>query len=74
MIFQVAYICGIFGFSPSLIPYTTKAYMGLMGTEIAHTYLQGIYCKVKLWIQRESSHTIKSRCACVWNMYMMYGG
>ena len=29
-----------------------------------------IYCKVKPRIQRELSHTIKSRCACVW-MYMV---
>ena len=33
-------------------------------------YLQYIYCKIKPWIQRELSHTIKSRCACVW-MYMV---
>ena len=31
-------------------------------------YLRYIYCKVKQWIQRELSHTIKSRCAYVWNM------
>jgi hypothetical protein len=34
--------------------------------EIACTYLQYIYYKVKPRIQREMSHTIKSRCACVW--------
>ena len=33
-------------------------------------YLQCICCKVKPQIQRELSHTIKSRCACVW----IYGG
>jgi hypothetical protein len=33
-------------------------------------YLQYIYCKVKPRIQRELSHTIKSRCACVW-IYMV---
>ena len=33
-------------------------------------YLQYIYCKAKPRIQRELSHTIKSRCVCVW-MYMM---
>jgi hypothetical protein len=49
---------------------TTKAYVKFIGREKARTYLQSIYCKVKQWIQRELSHTIKSRCACVW----MYGG
>ena len=33
-------------------------------------YLQYIYYKVKPRIQRELSHTIKARCACVW-MYMV---
>ena len=47
---------------------TTKAYMELIGVEKA--YLQYIYCKVKPQIQRELSHTIKSRCVCVW----IYGG
>ena len=32
--------------------------------------MQCIYHKVKQWIQRELSHTIKSRCAYVW----IYGG
>ena len=45
---------------------TTKAYVELIGVEIACTYLQYIYCKVKPRIQREMSHTIKSRCAYVW--------
>ena len=49
----------------------TKAYVELIGVEIAFTYLQYIYCKVKPQIQRELSHTIKSRCACVW-MYVVY--
>jgi hypothetical protein len=44
---------------------TTKAYVEFIGREKARTYLQCIYCKVKQWIQRELSHTIKSRCACV---------
>jgi hypothetical protein len=30
-------------------------------------YLQYIYCKVEPRIQRELSHAIKSRCACVWS-------
>ena len=42
-----------------------------IGREKARAYLQCIYCKAKQQrIQRELSHTIKSRCACVW----MYGG
>jgi hypothetical protein len=45
---------------------TTKAYVEFIGREKARAYLQYIYCKVKQWIQRELSHTIKSRCACVW--------
>ena len=48
-----------------LLP-TVKAYVELIGVEIAFTYLQYIYCKVKPRIQREMSHTIKSRYACVW--------
>jgi hypothetical protein len=49
---------------------TTKAYVEFIGREKARAYLQCIYCKVKQRIQRELSHIIKSRCACVW----MYGG
>jgi hypothetical protein len=49
---------------------TTKAYVEFISREKARTYLQCIYCKVKPRIQRELSHTIKSRCACVW----IYGG
>ena len=46
-----------------------------IGREKARAYLQCIYCKVKPQIQRELSHTIKSRCACVW-IYVVdiYGG
>ena len=33
--------------------------------------MQYIYCKVKQQIQRELSHIIKSRCACVWWIYMV---
>ena len=70
-------ICGICGSSldmPFSLP-TTKAYVEFIGREKARAYLQYIYCKVKPWIQRELSHTIKSRCACVW-VYMVdiYGG
>jgi hypothetical protein len=49
---------------------TTKAYVEFIGMEKAKAYLQCIYSIVKQWIQRELSHTIKSRCACVW----IYGG
>ena len=45
---------------------TTKAYVEFIGREKARAYLQCIYCKVKQWIQRERSHTIKSICAFVW--------
>ena len=69
-------ICGICGSSPRhklLLPFslpTTKAFVEFIGREKAKAYLQCIYCKVKLWIQRELSHTIKSRCADVW-IYMV---
>ena len=49
---------------------TTKAYVEFIGREKVRAYLQYIYYKVKPRIQRELSHTIKSRCACVW-MYMV---
>jgi hypothetical protein len=49
---------------------TTKAYVEFIGREKARADLQCISCKVKPWIQRELSHTIKSRYAYVW----MYGG
>jgi hypothetical protein len=42
---------------------------GFIGREKARAYLQCIYCKVKQWIQRELSHTIKSRYACVCNIW-----
>ena len=40
---------------------TTKVYVEFIGREKARAYLQCIYCKVKHQIQRELSHTIKSR-------------
>ena len=45
---------------------TTKAFVEFIGREKARAHLQCIYYKVKQWIQRELSHTIKSRCAYVW--------
>jgi hypothetical protein len=52
---------------------TTKDYVEFIGREKARGYLQCICCKVKQWIQRELSHTIKSRCAYVdiWWIYMV---
>ena len=51
----------------------TKDYVELIGVEKhERAYLQCIYCKVKQWIQRELSHTMKSRCACVWNVVDIY--
>ena len=49
-----------------------RLYVEFIGREKARAYLQCIYCKVKPWIQRELSHTIKSRCACVWNIWWIY--
>jgi hypothetical protein len=43
----------------------TTANMEFIGREKVRAYLQCIYCKVKQCIQRELSHTIKSRCTCV---------
>ena len=40
---------------------TTKVYVEFIGREKARAYLQCIYFKVKHQIQRELSHTIKSR-------------
>jgi hypothetical protein len=57
------------GVMPFSLP-TTKAYVEFIGREKGRAYMQCIYHKVKQWIQRELSHTIKSRCACVW----IYGG
>ena len=51
---------------------TTKAYVEFIGREKAIAYLQCIYYKVKQWIQRELSHTIKSTCACVCNIWWIY--
>ena len=45
---------------PFSVP-TTKVYVEFIGSEKARAYLQCIYCKVKHQIQRELSHTIKSR-------------
>ena len=72
-------ICGICGSSPrhknDVVPFlflSLRLYVGFIGREKARAYLQCIYCKVKQQIQRELSHTIKSRCACVWNIWWIY--
>jgi hypothetical protein len=57
------------GVMPFSLP-TIKAYVEFIGREKVRAYLQCIYCEVKQWIQRELSHIIKSRYACVW----IYGG
>jgi hypothetical protein len=44
----------------------TKAYVEFIGREKSRAYMQCIYCQFKPRIQRELSHTIKSRCAFVW--------
>ena len=54
--------CCLFFFLP------LRLYVEFIGRKKARAYLRYIYCKVIQWIQRELSHTIKSRCACVWNM------
>ena len=51
---------------------TTKAFVELIGREKAWAYLQCIYCKFKPRIEREKCHTIKSRCACVRNVWWIY--
>jgi hypothetical protein len=53
---------------------TTNTYVELIGRVNERAYLQYIYCKVKPRIQIELSQTIKSRCACVWNMVHIYSG
>ena len=51
---------------------TTKAYVEFIGRKKVRAYLQCIYCKVKPWIQRELSHTIKmGMCVDVWWIYMV---
>jgi hypothetical protein len=53
---------------------TTNAYVGLIGVETAHTYLQSIYCKVKQWIQRNESYNQIKICICVdiwWSEYIV---
>ena len=50
-----------------------RLYVEFKGKKKARAYLQYIYCKVKQQIQRELSHIIKLRCACVdkWWLYMV---
>jgi hypothetical protein len=46
-----------------------RLYVEFIDREKARSYLQFLYCKVKQRIQRELCHTIKSRCACVRNIW-----
>ena len=67
-------ICGSSHRNEDVMPFslpTTKVYVEFIGREKARAYLQCIYCKVKQWIQRELSHIIKSRYACVWNIWWL---
>ena len=59
---------------PFLSLSTTKAYVEFIGMEKARAYLQCIYCKVKQWIQRELSHTMKSRYVVCGYILDIYGG
>jgi hypothetical protein len=50
---------------PSLShPITNKAYVELIGVEIARTYLQCICCLVKPWIWRNLSYNQINMCMC----------
>ena len=72
---KLSFICGICGSSPRrllLLPFLPIAFMEFIGRDKTRAYLQCIYCKVKQRIQRELSHIIKSRCACVWNVWWIY--
>jgi hypothetical protein len=56
--------------TPFSLP-TTKVYVEFIGREKAKAYLQCLYYKVKLWIQRELSHTSNQDmhvCGCVVNI------
>ena len=50
---------------------TSKSLCGAQIGINIRTYLHCIYCKVKTRILGEKCHTLRSRCACVWNMYMV---
>ena len=56
----------------SLSPYSNKALIsGAHRWEIKYTYLQDIYCIVKLWIQRNKSISQIKICMC--GEWMVYG-
>jgi hypothetical protein len=63
-------ICGIFGIRHSKMPYlsqpTSKAYVELTCGETTHIYLLTYIVKSNHG-SRETSHTIQSRYASVWN-------
>ena len=46
----------------------------LCGVQVGIKYvahLPCIFCKVKPWIQGEKCHILRSRCACVWNIWWL---
>ena len=57
---------------PSLSPYSNEALIsGAHRWEIKYTYLQDIYCIVKLWIQRNKPISLIKMCMC--GEWMVYG-
>jgi hypothetical protein len=70
------YVCGIFRSSPRhrwsclLLP-TLKSLCAVQVGMKVKSYLHCIYCKVNTRIQGEKCHTLRSRYACVWNIYMV---
>ena len=52
---------------PSFVSPTSKRFMWSFQVGVNNiAYLYCICCKVKLRIQGEKCHTLRSRCACVW--------
>jgi hypothetical protein len=47
---------------------TSNGICGALGRIKDVAYLPCICCKVKAQIQGEKCYTLRSRCACVWNM------
>jgi hypothetical protein len=48
---------------------TSKSLCGAQVGMNVKSYLHCIYCKVKTKIQEEKCHTLRSKCACMWNIY-----
>jgi len=71
---KICSICGMrhSDIAFSLSPYSNKALIsGAHWWEIKYTYLQDIYCIVKLWIQRNKSISLIKMCMC--GEWMVYG-